>query len=107
VDVRWVALANQKGIGLLAIGSPLLSVSAYHFPKSEIERADYSFEMTPQKQIYLNLDLQQMGVGGVDSWSPNAYPLSPYRIRGDQAHSYRYRLTPFEGDFSSAVHQAF
>jgi len=35
-----------------------------------------------------------MGVGGIDSWSPNALPMQPYRIPSDRAYSYRYRLTP-------------
>jgi len=92
--VRWVSLTNKNGIGLRATGLPLLSVSAYHYPKNEIEQADYSFKMTRRPQIYLNLDLKQMGVGGVDTWTPNAYPLDSYRIRGDQPYSYKYRLTP-------------
>ncbi len=107
VEVRWAALVNKNGIGLVAIGSPLLSVSAYHYPKGEISRADYTFRMTRRPQIYLNLDLKQMGVGGVDSWTPNAYPLEPYRIRGDQSYTYRYRLAPFSGDFSSLLHETF
>jgi len=108
VDVRWVALSNRSGMGLLASGSPLLSVSAYHYPKDEIEAADHFFRMTRRPQIYLNLDLRQMGVGGVDSWTPNAYPLAPYRIPGDRSYSYRYRLTPFiNGDFSTRIHEAF
>ena len=80
VDVRWVALSSEKGDGLLAVGMPLLSVSAYHYPKSEIEEADYTFKLSRRPQVYLNLDLGQMGVGGVDSWSTNALPLEPYRI---------------------------
>jgi beta-galactosidase len=107
VDVRWVALTNRNGTGLLATGAPLLSVSAYHYPKDEIESSDYTFRMTRRQQIYLNLDLKQMGVGGVDSWTPNAYPLQPYRIRGDAAYSYRYRLKPISGDFSVLAHEAF
>ncbi|MBN1567208.1 MAG: DUF4981 domain-containing protein [Acidobacteria bacterium] len=96
VNVYWVTLTNRDGIGLRAEGYPL-SVSAYHYPKSEIERADYTFKMTKHPQVYLNLDLKQMGVGGVDSWTPNAFPLDQYRIRGDQPHSYKYRLTPLWG----------
>jgi len=42
-DVRWVALTNRHGIGLLATGSPLLSVSAYLYPKQEMEQSDYAF----------------------------------------------------------------
>ena len=40
------------------------------------------------------LDLAQMGVGGIDSWSPNACPMEPYRIAGDRPHTYKYRLLP-------------
>ena len=107
MDVRWVALTNQKGVGLLAVGAPALSVSAYHYPKDEIEEADYTFRLTRRPQVYLNLDHKQMGVGGVDSWSENAFPLPPYRIAGDQPYSYKYRLTPVTGDFSALTREAF
>jgi beta-galactosidase len=107
VDVRWVALTNQDDIGLLAVGSPLLSVSAYHYTKNQIGRSDYTFRMTRQPQVFLNLDLIQMGVGGVDSWSANAFPLAPYSIPSDQAYSYRYRLTPIGGDFSKQAKESF
>ncbi len=106
-DVRWVALTNRNGVGLLAVGSPLLSVSAYHYPKNEIEHADYSFKMPRHPQIYLNLDFKQMGVGGVDSWTANAYPLAPYRIPADQPYSYKYRLSPISGDFSLEATEEF
>ena len=105
--MRWVALTNKKGVGLLAVGAPLLSVSAYHYPKSEIEEADYTFKLSRRPQVYLNLDLRQMGVGGVDSWSTNALPLEPYRIPSDRPYSYSYRLTPFSGDYSALLKQAF
>ncbi len=106
-DVRWVALVNADGIGLLAVGSPLLSVSAYHVPKSEIEEADYGFKLARHAEVWLNLDLGQMGVGGVDSWSQRALPLPQYRIEGNRPHSYRYRLSPVEGDYSARTAEAF
>jgi beta-galactosidase len=106
-DVRWVAATNKDGIGLLAVGSPLLSVSAYHYPKNEIEAADYTFKLIRHPQIYLNLDLKQMGVGGVDSWSGRAFPLPQYRINGNQPYTYRYRLTPISGDFSTRTTEVF
>ncbi len=97
-DVRWVALTNDRGVGLLAVGMPLLSVGAQHYTKEQIEKADYSFQMERRPQIYLNLDLKQMGVGGIDSWSPNAYPMQPYRLPSGQPYSYKYRVTPVSGD---------
>jgi beta-galactosidase len=93
-DVRWVALTNDSGIGLLAEGMPLLSVAAHHVRKDDIEGASYSFELPRRPETYLNLDLAQMGVGGIDSWSPNAYPMEPYRIPSDRPYSYKYRLRP-------------
>ena len=38
-----------------------------------------------------------MGAGGIDSWSPNALPMEPYRIPGDRPYSFRYRLSPVGG----------
>ncbi len=96
-DVRWVALTNGSGLGLFAEGMPLLSVAARHVTKSDIESASYSFELPRRPETYLNLDLMQMGVGGIDSWSPNAFPMEPYRIPSDKAYSYKYRLSPLAG----------
>jgi beta-galactosidase len=79
-DVRWVALTNTQGVGFLAIGDQPLSVAARHYPKEEIERSAYTFQMVRHPEIYLNLDLKQMGAGGIDSWTLNAYPMEQYRI---------------------------
>jgi beta-galactosidase len=97
VNVYWVALTNRDGIGLRAKGSPL-SMSAYHYTKSDMEQADYTFRMARRPQIYLNLDHRQMGVGGIDSWTPNAFPGEFSRIRGDEPHTYRYHLEPIAGN---------
>ncbi|WP_321474500.1 glycoside hydrolase family 2 TIM barrel-domain containing protein [uncultured Paludibaculum sp.] len=106
-DVRWVALTNAQGVGLLAVGAPQLSVGAKHFTKDDLERAAYTFMMQPHPQVFLNLDWKQMGVGGIDSWSSNALPMKDYRIPSDQPYSYRYRLSPVEGDFSVKALEAF
>lgn len=106
-EVRWVALTNEKGIGLLAVGMPELSVGATHYTKAEIEEADYSFKLKRRPEIYLNLDYRQMGVGGIDSWSTNALPMPSYRLPGDRPYSYRYRLAPLEGDPGAKARVAF
>jgi beta-galactosidase len=93
-DVRWLELTNADGIGLRAEGAPTLSVGAMHVTKADIEGTDYSFKLPKRPEVYLNLDLAQMGVGGIDSWSPNANPLPAYRIAGDQPHTYSFRLAP-------------
>jgi len=96
-DVRWVELTNEKGVGLRAEGLPLLSVEAHHASRREVEQAAYTYQITQHPEVYLNLDLKQMGAGGIDSWSPQAYPMEPYRIPGDKPYSYSFRLRPVEG----------
>ena len=93
-DVRWIELTNQQGIGLRAEGLPLLSVGARHVTTNDIEQAPYSIDLPRRPEIYLNLDLAQMGVGGIDSWTRLAYPMDAYRISGGEPHAYRVRLLP-------------
>ena len=95
-DVRWVKLTNAQGFGLMASGAPTLNVTARHFTKDDLERAAYTFQMRRHAEIYLNLDWKEMGAGGIDSWTENAYPMAPYRISGTEEHSYGYRLSPVE-----------
>jgi beta-galactosidase len=95
-DVRWVKLTNTAGVGLMATGSVPLNITARHFTKEDLEHAAYTFQMKHHPETYLNLDLKEMGAGGIDSWSPNAYPMMPYRIPSDQAYSYSYTLKPVQ-----------
>ncbi len=99
-DVRWVALTNAQGIGIMAVGAQPLCVTARHYPKEEMERAAYTFQMVRHPEVYLNVDWKEMGAGGIDSWSPNAYPLESYRIPSGVERSYRYRLTPVDSPAS-------
>ncbi len=96
VETRWVSLTNDEGVGIMAIGSPTLSVSARHYTKTDMENAAYTFQMRPHPETFLNLDWKMMGAGGIDSWSANAYPQEQYRISSDVPHSYKYRLTPVD-----------
>ncbi len=91
-DVRWVKLTNAAGAGILATGSSPLNVTARHYTKTDMERAGYTFQMKRHPETYLNLDGAQMGAGGIDSWSPNAYPMKPYRISSDEERSFSYTL---------------
>ncbi|HYT67020.1 MAG TPA: glycoside hydrolase family 2 TIM barrel-domain containing protein [Vicinamibacterales bacterium] len=102
-DVRWFSLTNERGAGLMAIGDPLLSAAARHATKDDIEQAAYTFQLPARQEIRLNLDLRQMGVGGIDSWSRNAWPMEPYRIAGDQPFRYQYRLVPIRGNAPPAA----
>jgi beta-galactosidase len=95
-DVRWVALRNKEGYGLLAVGMPLLSVSAHHFTIDDFDPGEekaqrHPNELVPQDLVTLNLDYKQMGVGGDNSWGarPHREYSLPVRV-----YSYSFRLRP-------------
>jgi len=91
-DVRWMALTDGEGRGLLIVGLPLLSMSALHhtidaLDPGPVKRQRHSGDLTPHENVYVNIDYKQMGVGGINSWGPTALPKYslPYR-------EYRYRF---------------
>jgi beta-galactosidase len=102
-DVRWVALTNKDGVGLLVVGMPLLYVSAWPFTMEDLEKASHINELPRRDTITVNLDYKQMGVGGDDSWGARTHPeytLPP------KAYSYQFRLRPYKpamGDIDSVA----
>ena len=63
-DVRWAALSNGQGVGLLAVGDPLLEVSVSHFSVDNLYKALHTNELGRRDEVYFNLDLMQSGLGG-------------------------------------------
>ncbi|MEM7371266.1 MAG: glycoside hydrolase family 2 TIM barrel-domain containing protein [Bacteroidota bacterium] len=92
-DVRWVSLTNQKGQGLMVVGMPHLSVSAWPYSQADLQKADHTHELTEREVVTLNLDLKQLGVGGDDSWSVNGWPHEEFLMKPG-AYQYQFRLVP-------------
>ena len=93
-DVRWIALTDDAGRGLLAVGDPLINASAWPFTQGDLERATHTHELVPEAAITLNLDYGQTGVGGDNSWG--AKPHDEYTLFS-KPYSYRFRLRPLRG----------
>ena len=91
VEVRWVALTNEKGVGLLVVGQPLLSVNALHYGTEDLNAAKHAFELPHRDDTVLNLDLKQQGLGGDDSWG--AWPHDQFLIQNQNYH-YEFRMQP-------------
>jgi beta-galactosidase len=98
-DVRWLMLADKEGTGLLAVGMPLLSVSAWPYSMDDLERAKHINEPARRDFITVNLDYRQMGVGGDDSWGARTHP--EYTLPA-KSYSYRFRLRPYSKDMGDA-----
>ncbi len=94
VDVRWVAVKNSSGAGLLAIGDPLLSANAIPYSAADLDSANHLYQVTSSGQIWVNLDLAQRGLGGDNSWG---LPPHEQYILEAGAYSYQYRLHVLTG----------
>ena len=89
-DVRWAAFRDDTGNGLLAVAVSLMNVSAWPFSMDDLEQATHDYLLPVRDFITVNLDYQQMGVGGDNSWGAHTHPeytLPP----GEYAWSFRLR----------------
>ena len=100
-DVRWVAFTNKNGEGLLAVGDPTLSISAWPYSLHDLEKARHIDELPRRNYITVNLDYKQMGVGGIDTWSPKARPLPQFRLPASRVYNYKFYLIPYNPQMGS------
>lgn len=97
-DVRWVALADEKGRGLLAVAEDMMNISAYPYANSDFDGGEtksyrHPYDLKVKPYISLNLDHKVMGVGGDTSWGARVHP--EYRIPA-RTYQYRIRLIGFD-----------
>lgn len=107
-QVRWVALQNARGQGLLAVGAQPLAVSAWNYLQQDIDfvrgvddessasglvpvTRKHGGEIPQRPLVTLNLDHKQMGVGGDTSWGR---PVHPQYSLPAQDYQYQLRLLP-------------
>ena len=106
-DVRWMALLDAEGYGLLAVGEKLLSASAWPYLQSDIDfskgdgaksasglvpvTSKHAIDVPIRDLVSVNIDHRQMGVGGDTSWGRlvhEQYTIPPTSYR------YRFALLP-------------
>jgi beta-galactosidase len=107
-DVRWVAITNDNGEGLLFKGLQLLSVSAHHNLLQDFEsegRTDgrerdgvrvenrHVTDVIPRNLTSVNIDYRQMGVGGDTSWG--AHTHDKYSLLENE-YTYGFVIIPID-----------
>jgi beta-galactosidase len=91
--VRWAALTDKDGSGLLVVGMPVFDVSAWPYTMEQLEKAGHIHELPEDfHSITLNIDYKQMGVGGDDSWGARTH--REYMLPAGK-YSYRFCLRPY------------
>ncbi len=95
-DVRWLVLATNKKVGLKFSSNQLLNFSALNYSRTDLDSGEnkgqiHTGDLNPSKNVYLNIDGFQSGLGGINSWG--ALPLKKYRLPY-KSYYYSYRITP-------------
>jgi beta-galactosidase len=91
-DIRWAALTNAAGLGLLAVGSPLMEINAQHHTPAQLTSTKYPWDLTRQSDITFRIDLRQMGLGGIDSWGSK--PQTSQTNLSKDTYKHSFRLSP-------------
>ncbi len=76
-DVRWLALRDEQGTGLLVAARPAMEFTALHYATDDLYRAHHTSELPPRGEVHLHVDARQRGVGGA-SCGPDT--LECYRV---------------------------
>jgi hypothetical protein len=90
-DVRWVEFKDENLNGLVLSGMPVLNVNAHHYTIENLSTALHTYEIVDGENITVNIDLQQMGLGGDDSWNPRTH--KEYLLDQDN-YVFSFRITP-------------
>ncbi|RLD84243.1 MAG: beta-galactosidase [Bacteroidetes bacterium] len=122
-DVRWAALTNNEGNGLLIVANNTtqgLGITALHMLNDdfdataglqydkkqkinkkyhlkeipELNKRKHTNDIVERDLVQLNIDLFQRGLGGDDSWW--AMPQKKYLISGQKTHKYSFALIPIK-----------
>lgn len=102
-EVRWAALTNADGSGVLVVADRTFSMTALHFTAGDLVRAKHFNELTPRPEVILCVDYAQCGLGN-GSCGPGVLPK--YNLRPVPArYGFSLRpLTPALGDPALLAH---
>ena len=109
-DIRWCALADKSGAGLLFVADGTFEMNASPYtletldsgssiyndqPVSDKTDHRHIVDAKPSKLVDLFIDYRMMGVGGDNSWG--ALPHEQYRITtGGEPIRYSFNMVPFK-----------
>ncbi len=95
--VRWIALQNETGFGLLATaGDAPMEISALHYTAMELDRGVHPYELEKLSDTLLRLNAVQIGVGGDNAWS-RIVPHEQY-LPHEEVYHYSFILSPIRPD---------
>lgn len=90
--IRHAFLSDGNGTGLAIIANPEapVNLSVRRHRSQVLDAYKYSYQLPPSNAVWLNIDLKQMGVAGINTWGAKALP--PYLLMDHQKMTYRFTL---------------
>jgi beta-galactosidase len=98
-EVRWMGLYNSHGSGILASADSLINCSVHQYSMKDLEHpgsgkpGKHSYDIQPDNLITWNIDYQQMGLGGDNSWGAKPHP--EYLLTG-KMYTFGFTLSPIK-----------
>ncbi len=102
-DVRWAALSDESGKGVLFVASDRMDFGALEFTQQELASKKYPCDLIPDGKIVVSLNAGLTGLGGA---SCGPATLEQYRLKPGQ-YCFRYRIQPYDGAVDTSVRQRF
>ncbi|MBA6153243.1 glycoside hydrolase family 2 TIM barrel-domain containing protein [Gelidibacter maritimus] len=98
LDVRWAELTMEDGSGIKFVSEEPFSVSALNYREDDLHSGDerkqeHAGEIDPRKEVFVNIDGFQQGLGSINSWG--RLPLPEYMLPYKD-YSYSYWIVPIE-----------
>jgi len=93
-EIRWVNFSNKsdKQICFVADAINPISVSAWPYTQSVLEKASHNFKLSLHQRTTVNIDCLQMGLGGDNSWGLPVH--DEYQIKpGKYSYSFMLKTT--------------
>ncbi|MGB0931631.1 MAG: glycoside hydrolase family 2 TIM barrel-domain containing protein, partial [Chitinophagales bacterium] len=87
-DVRWATLTDTSGLGFLVKGENL-NISAHRYSLENLTEAKHTVELQDADTTTFNVDFQQQGLGGDNSWQPRTH--AEYLL-SKKSYRYEYRV---------------
>ena len=105
-DVRWVAMTNIEGSGIVIsdFGGTNLSISAWPYTMKDLEEAKHNHNLPQREHITLNIDYRQQGVGG--DLPALALLHNKYKLKANIEYKYCFCIIPYYksmGDYNSVA----
>jgi beta-galactosidase len=94
-EVRWAAITDRNGKGLMIKGLPHVEVNALPYTPFEIEASDHHYKLPVSNSTVVRIAYRQMGVGGDDSWGAKTHP--EFTLFANRQYEYSFSIKGCEG----------